>query len=63
MTALLKPAEAAARLGRHPKTVTDMCASGELPAIHNGKTGNGRRWWIRDTDLERWIDSQPSNAA
>lgn len=39
--------------GPHPRTVSDWCASGELPAIQ--RTRPNGRYWIRKTDADQFM--------
>lgn len=49
----LTTSEAATYLGLHPETVRQMCRAKELPA-----TRVGRRYRLRDTDLDTYLEAQ-----
>lgn len=61
---LLTARQVAEHLGIHVKTAQDLIASGEVPAINIATgTKGGKRWRVRDTDLNDWVASRPTNAA
>lgn len=55
-TQLLTPAEAAAALSMHRKTVMGLIHLGELPSINtSGKTGRGARYRVSARDVDAYI--------
>jgi len=50
--AWLSTAEAAARAGRHSRTIADACRTGELVAVQRGVQGS---WRIHENSLEAWL--------
>jgi len=60
--AWLSTAEAAARAGRHSRTIADACRTGELVAVQRGVQGS---WRIHENSLEAWLrgDLEPSPAS
>jgi excisionase family DNA binding protein len=62
-TALLTVKQVAEQLGVHYKTACELVAGGEIPAHNIGSTGNGKRYRIRQSDLDRWLQSRRTTAA
>jgi excisionase family DNA binding protein len=54
----LSTAEAAARAGRHSRTIADACRTGELVAVQRGAQGS---WRIHEDSLDAWLrgDAEP----
>lgn len=49
--------ETAARLGTSARTVYRLIALGDLPAVLVGATGVTKRYRVKASDLDRYIDS------
>lgn len=57
-TQLLSAQQAADQLGVHRKTVCDLIAAGQIVASNIGGRGTGKRWRIKQADLDRFIESR-----
>lgn len=50
----LTPQQAAKRAGINAANISLHCRLGNLPAVQKG-----RRWYIKETDLKRFIEERP----
>ena len=55
----LSTAQAAARAGRHPRTIADACRSGDLLATQRGPQGS---WRVDPAALDAWIRGVPEHS-
>lgn len=49
------PAQAAALLGLHPRTVRDMCADGRIRRTKTTGPAGQPRYRIHDDDIRAWL--------